>query len=250
LVRASLSLERKQRRRALRQRSFAGGLALLLGALTLWLALPRVMASAWLATRDPVVRQVDAGESVSEAELLGLIASRDLALSWVGDRETYDEQATALAELALREEPQSSAERIMLERAAGALRAGLARGPAAPRNWMQLGYLLVLLEGDPNRKAAEAFLASIRSGTFQPPDLLRARLFWSLAHWTFYDAEERRQIGDQVRLAWRVAPGELADLALHVPELFTPIASALEETPEAGEQFIAALAFATPPLGR
>jgi hypothetical protein len=43
-----------------------------------------------------------------------------------------------------------------------------------------------------------------------------------------------------------VAPGELADLALRVPEFFAPIASALEKVPGAQEQFVAALAFATP----
>jgi hypothetical protein len=104
----------------------------------------------------------------------------------------------------------------------------------------------VLLEGDPNRETAEALLVSIRTGAFQAPDFLRRRLFWSLVHWTFYDEEERRQVGDQIRLAWRVAPGELADLALHVSEFFPPVASALEEVPGAREQFIAAVAFATP----
>ena len=134
----------------------------------------------------------------------------------------------------------------MLEGAVGATRAGLAVAPADPKDWMQLGYLLVLLEGDPNRRAARALLVSIRTGAFQAPDFLRRRLFWSLAHWAFYDAEERRQINDQVRLVWRVAPGELADLALHVPEFFAPIASALEKVPGAREQFVAALAFASP----
>ena len=52
---------------------------------------------------------------------------------------------------------------------------------------MQLGYLLVLLDGEPNRAAAEALLFSIRTGPFQAPDFLRRRLFWSLAHWEFYD---------------------------------------------------------------
>jgi hypothetical protein len=228
-------------------RSMSAGLALLLGALILWLALPRALASAWLALRDPVIQQMDAGEHVSEAELLGLIASRELALSWVEDRETRDELATALAELALRREQQSAANRTMLERAVGATRAGLAVAPADPRDWMQLGYLLVLLEGATNRQAAEALLVSIRTGAFQAPDFLRRRLFWCLAHWSFYDQAERRRIGEQIRLLWDVAPGGLADLALDAPDFYAPIAAALESDPVAREQFVAALAFATPP---
>jgi len=220
--------------------------ALLLGALLLWLALPRVLAAALLAMREPVIQQMEAGEPVSKAELLGLIASRELALGWIEDREAHDERGTALARLAFEEEPQSAARRATLERGVRALRAGLALAPADPKDWLQLGYLLVLVEGDTNRKAAEALLVSIRTGAFQTPDFLGRRLFWSLAHWTFYDAEERRQVGDQIRLVWRVAPGELADLALHVPEFFAPVALALETVPAARDQFLAALAFATP----
>ena len=225
----------------------SAGLALLLGALILWLALPRALASAWLTLRDPVIQQMDAGEHVSEPELLGLIASRELALSWVEDRETRDELGTALAELAFRREQQNATDRAMLERAVAATRAGLAVAPADPRDWMQLGYLLVLLEGDTNRKAAEALLASIRTGPFEGPDFLHRRLFWCLAHWAFYDQEERRRVGDQIRLVWDAAPGELGDLALDAPDFYAPIAAALESDPGAWEQFVAALAFATPP---
>jgi hypothetical protein len=238
--------DRKRARSTLRQRVLVAGLALLLGSLILRLALPRVLASAVLTLRDPVIQRLDAGEPVSEAELLGLIASRELALSWVEDREAHRERGTALAELGFREKARSATERAMLERAAEALRAGLALAPAAPKEWMELGYLLVLLEGDPNRKAAQALLVSMRTGPFQAPDFLHRRLFWSLAHWKLYDEEEREEIGDQIRLAWRAAPGELADLALYVPEFYTPISSALDQVPPARAQFVAALAFATP----
>jgi hypothetical protein len=223
----------------------AAGLALGLGVLLLWLALPRLMAAAWLALRDPVIHKMNSEAPVAHAELFGLIASRELALSWALDRETQAELGTALAELAFREEPAAAARKAALERAVRALEAGLAAAPGSPKDWMQLGYLLLLLEGDPNRKAAEALLLSIRTGPFQTPELLQRRLFWSLAHWAFYDREERREIGDQIRLAWRVAPGELADLALQAPDFVDPIASALAEAPGARAQFVAALAIAT-----
>ena len=232
------------------RRRVVAGLIFLFGALILSLALPRVVASALLAMRDPVIQEMDAGEHLSKADLLGVIASRELALEWAVDRETHDERGTALAKLAFEEETQSAAQNATLGRAVSAVRAGLAIAPAAPKDWMQLAYLLVLLEGDPNRTAAAALLLSIRTGAFQAPGFLQRRLFWSLAHWPFYDETERELIDDQIRLAWQVAPGDLADLALQVPDFFTPIASALNEVPEAQEQFTAALAFATPPRNR
>jgi hypothetical protein len=233
-----------------RRRALVAGLIFLSGALILALAVPRVLASALLSMRDPVILQMDAGERIPKAGLLGVIASRELALEWAADRETHDERGTALARLAFEEETESAAQRATLGRAVSSLRAGLALAPAAPKDWMQLGYLLVLLEGDPNRKAAEALLLSIRTGAFQAPEFLGRRLFWSLAHWAFFDDQEREAIGRQIRLAWEVAPGELADLALHVPDFFAPIAAALEEAPGAQRQFTAALAFATPLSGR
>jgi hypothetical protein len=223
-------------RTRLGRHSLPAGLALLLGALILWLALPRVVGSALLAMRDPVVERADEGEQVSAAELLSLIASRELALSWVEDRETHGERATALAKLAFQRGPEGAAQGAALERAVDALRAGLALAPADPRGWMQLAYLLVLLEGDTSRKAAQALLVSMRTGAFQAPGFLNRRLFWSLAHWSFYDDGERRQVGDQIRLVWRTTPGELADLAREVPDFFAPIASALDH--DAREEFL------------
>jgi hypothetical protein len=228
-----------------RQRRWAGGLTLLLGVLILSLAVPRVLASALLAARDPVVERMLAGAHVPEPELLGLLASRELALRWVEDRETHNERGTALTSLAFAQ-AENAAGTAMLERAADAIRAGLAVAPADPRDWMQLGYLLVLLEGDLTPEAARAFLLSMRTGAWQDPDFLRRRLFWALAHLAFYDELERRWLDQQIRLAWRVIPGGLADLALGGPQFLAPIASALEEDAPTHRQFIAALAFATP----
>jgi hypothetical protein len=206
---------------------------------------PRVLASALLAARDPVVERMLADAHVPEPELLGLLASRELALRWVEDRETHNERGTALTSLAFAQ-AENAAGTAMLERAADAIRAGLAVAPADPRDWMQLGYLLVLLEGDLTPEAARAFLLSMRTGAWQDPDFLRRRLFWALAHLAFYDELERRWLDQQIRLAWRVIPGGLADLALGGPQFLAPIASALEEDAPAHRQFIAALAFATP----
>ena len=126
----------------------------------------------------------------------------------------------------------------LLKQAVDALRAGLALAPADPRGWTQLAYLLVLLEGDTSRKAAQALLVSIRTGGFLTPAFLNRRLFWSLAHWSFYDDAERRQIGDQIRLLWRITPGELTELAREIPDFAAPIASALDQ--DAREQFLSA----------
>src|SRR5262245_66569187 len=135
-------LGRKSGRSPLGRNRWMAGLAVLLGTLILWLALPRVVASALLAMRDPVIERTDEGEQVSDAELLSLIASRELALSWVEDRETQAERATAIAKLAFQRAPEGAAREASLRRAVDALRAGLALAPADPRGWTQLAYLL------------------------------------------------------------------------------------------------------------
>jgi hypothetical protein len=163
-------LGRKRQRSAARQHRLVAGLALVLGALILSLALPRLLASALMAMRDPVIQQIDAGAPVAQAELLGLAASRELALGWVEDREAYGERAMALAQLALQSAPEDGARRALLERAVAALRAGLAAAPADPRHWVQLAHLLVLLEGDLNRQAAAALLLDVLRRTGTPAD--------------------------------------------------------------------------------
>ena len=95
MAEARASRDRKRRRLALQQRLLPAGLALLLGGLVLWLAVPRLLASGLLALRDPVLQQMDAGERVPEAELLGLLGSRDLARSWVGLRGAQEGGGTA-----------------------------------------------------------------------------------------------------------------------------------------------------------
>ena len=171
-----------------------------------------------MAMRDPVIEQMDAGEPVAETELLGLVASRELALGWVEDREAHRELGTALAQLAL-QAPQDSEHRALLERAVDALRAGVAAAPADPRHWMQLGHLFVVLEGDLNRQAAAALLFSMRVGAFQAPDLIRRRLFWALAHWSFYTTRNGGRSPIRSGSALRARRG--CRLALYDPNSWT-----------------------------
>ena len=122
--RRRLGSDREPPRSAPHRRRWPAGLALLLGGLILGLAVPRVLASAWLALRDPVLEQMDGGEPVSDAELLGLIASRELALGWVEDRETHDQRGTALAELAFRGDLQGAAGTVSSAGSIGPCRVG------------------------------------------------------------------------------------------------------------------------------
>ena len=110
---------------------------------------------------------------------------------------------------------------------------------------MQLGYLLVLLDGEPNRPAAEACCSRSGPEPSQAPDFLRRRLFWSLAHWDLYDEEDRRQVDEQIRLAWRTAPGELADLTLDVLQFFARWPPPWKRF-RPRDRFVAALVFASP----
>jgi hypothetical protein len=202
-------------------------LAVLVGGTILALAVPRLGAAFWLGLRNYEAELINAGLPVSESELHGLIASRELALAWIEAREAHDDLAAALALLASMREPESAAERELLERAVQETRTGLALAPADPRGWLQLAYLTTMLDRR-SQQAVEALQFSILIGPYDSPEFLALRLDLALSHWALFDEAARRQLEEQVRLLWQEAPGEIALLALDEPDYFGPIASVLE----------------------
>ncbi len=178
------------------------------------LAVPRVMAAFWLWLRAPVMERVIYQEPVSKTDLYGLMASRELALRWLGSSEAYGDLAAALTLLASSEPPESETGRALLERAIAASEAGLARGPADPRSWTRLAYLRTLLEAEPDRQAAQALELSLRSGRYDQPDFMALRLDLILLHWPVMPDAARARVGDQLQLIWREAPDEVVRLAL------------------------------------
>lgn len=218
----------------------SAGLAVLVGALILALAAPRLGAAVWLRLRDREAELVHVGLPVPERDLHGLIASRELALGWVAARGPHADIAAALALLSASEEPESGAERELLGRAADEVRTGLALAPADSRGWLRLAFLTTVLDGR-NERAAKALQVSIQTGPYDTPEFLALRLDLALHHWSLFDEAGRRRIEEQIRLAWAEVPGELAELALDEPDYHAIIMSALEDRPEAQRRLTAVM---------
>jgi hypothetical protein len=222
-----------------RQARARAGFAVVLGTALMVLAGPRVVAAFWLWLRGPAMDLVTYQEPVLASDLYGLIASRELALRWLGSSPADGELAAALTVLAASKPPGSGQERELLERAIGATEAGLALGPADPRSWTRLAYLRTLLEAAPDRQAARALALSLKTGRYDRPDFLAQRLWLILLHWPVMPDAARALIGDQIRLIWQEAPDELVRLARE-PGLTDQIL-ALAAAPELASQLLDAM---------
>jgi hypothetical protein len=180
----------------------------------LLVAVPRALAAFWLWLRAPVMDLISYQEPVLAGDLYSLIASRELASGWVDAGATHDDMAAAYAVLASLKEPDSEAERALLQRALAETQASLARAPADPRGWARLAYLRTLLTAEPDRQAARALQLSLRTGAYERPDFLTLRLYLLLLHWPVMTDPERADAAGQMQLLWQEAPDDLVHLAL------------------------------------
>jgi hypothetical protein len=214
--------------------------AVALGALILALAVPRTLAAFWLWLRAPVMDLVIYQEPVSKTDLYGLIASRELALGWIDGSEANGDLAAALTVLASFERPEGEKERELLRRATAATEAGLARAPADPRGWTRLAYLRTLRAAAPDPRAAQALALSLATGRYDEADFLALRLHLMLLQGPLLPASARAEIGDQSRLLWQEAPGQLVELALE-PGFPDIILAALADAPAVRSQLLDAM---------
>jgi hypothetical protein len=233
------SLRRRPARPVFGRAQARAGFAVVLGTALMVLAVPRVVAAFWLWLRGPAMDLVTYQEPVLASDLYGLIASREIALRWLGSSAADSDLASALTVLAASEPPGSGKERELLERAIRATEAGLALGPADPRSWTRLAYLRTLLAAAPDPQAARALALSLETGRYDRPDFLAQRLWLILLHWPVMPAAARALAGDQIRLIWQGAPGELVRLARE-PGLTDQIL-ALAAAPEVASQLLDAM---------
>lgn len=176
-------------------RSVAAAFGVVLGALALYLAIPRLYGeTAVLVGRIAVIRaQQSAAADTGAARELALMLER--AADAGGSFQAYGlaGQAHLVAGAP--------------DRAAAAFRAALARNPAAPYDWARLTSAEYAL-GRP-AVAAQAWRMSTVTGFFEP-DLLERRLIqgWGLRSWL--DAPGQVALDEQMTLFWLWDPGRLA----------------------------------------
>jgi hypothetical protein len=201
-------------------------------------AVPRTVGVLVSARSEPLLRALQDQRPVDVEQLQTLAAALQGARVWVGDGRPRTDLGLAyllLAEKLPRNSPESAE---ALRRAIEALRDGLARAPANPYAWARLAYAEALAEGWSPRAVAALRLALITAP--YEPRLLWSRLRMAFLAWPEMGPEDREMIFQQIRLAWRANPRELARLAVDLNQV-NLVRAALLRTPEEGAAFEALL---------
>lgn len=183
-------------------------LAIVAGTALVALAAPRIMSAVIRLPADRTPGLIAAGQPVDGEALALLAATRRGAIGWTRDGRQWAE--LGLAQLKQAERDATDRESL-LERAAAALRRGLALSPVDGSAWMWLAETELLRAG-PSDKAARAIRMSIRVA---PHDraLQLDRLELALSTWQHFDDGGRADVAEQVRLVHRRNPGRLQVLA-------------------------------------
>lgn len=192
-------------------------LAVMLGALVLYLGLPRTIAAFALLPGNQTLRLIQNGETVKREKLEALVESRKLALAWVDSGRTWSDLALAQLLLAEPRNGGGKPRQELVDQALASLDLALRAAPANPHAWTRLAYADLLTRG-PSRSVSAALAMSILTARYEP-DLMFARLELSLGAWRYFPLQDRDLVLDQVRLAWRRSPERLVELAKRTGEI-------------------------------
>lgn len=177
-------------------------------------------------------------EAAAAAAALHRIDLLKRADQWFGDPDARISAALFEFRIANRQEQGGSRDPRQLAEAIADFSSGLARAPANPFGWIALGD--ARMEAGDRRGAAKALRASILFGAYELPlSVPRAEL--GLALWPQLDGDEREEVAQQIRLAWRFYPQELVAVAKRSGAAF-PAAIALAREPAQLSAFLRALA--------
>lgn len=190
----------------------------LVGALALYLGVPRLVAALTALPETPTLDAIRKGQSVEPAALRRLAASRRAASRWVDDGQLLTDQALAL----LLNDAGS-------DRAIALLEEGLARKPLNTHAWVRLALARLRRDGP-----GPAVLAALRQSIYTGPNaggLSFPRIAMLLRHRPL-GADMEAMLAQQIRLAWRADRKRLVALAMDsgTPLLFS---QALARDPEA-----------------
>jgi hypothetical protein len=190
-------------------KAFVAGLCLLFAGLTLWLAVPRAVASVILFRAESTLLEARLGRTLPPAKIDSLLAAQRSALSWSDAADTWIDNGYTLLYSTLQRP--KTAKQVTL--AAGrALERGLSRMPVNAEGWYWLAVVRHSTSGV-SEKSASALRMSVFTGPHIPIlAVVRLRLMMRL--WSLYDADERAAVYRHIRYSWSVAPDGVVDIAL------------------------------------
>lgn len=209
-----------------------GAVVFAVGALTLWLGVPRVVASLQKAPAHFTLLAAHWNQSLSSSDLAGAAAQLEKVRAWEDSADLNSELGFLLLLLAAQSETVERRNEIAAK-AAGALQRSLLLGAAQPQPWVRLAFARYYLGEDPARITAP-IEQSRKVGPYVG-DIAVTRLKILLINWDDLSPELKNFTYDQIRYIWPNASGqilEIAQLTRH-PEV---IRHALRQVPDAVER--------------
>ncbi len=186
------------------------GLAGIMAASLLWLALPRTLAGLAGLEGDTVVSNLRLTEGQAAVDALAAGAdSLEKRAFWHEAGLTEIDHGLLLFQQS-RQASSSAQQRHLLEAATLQMERGLARAPGNPSAWAQLAHIRAL-RGD-RAGAVAALRLSMLTGTVTP-SIMPSRLALGLYLLDGLDAETRHLLAGQVRLTWGISPDRFAELS-------------------------------------
>lgn len=188
---------------------FVAGICLLFAGLTLWLAVPRAVASVILFRAEGTLLEARLGRTLPPAKIDSLLAAQRSALWWSDAADTWIDNGYTLLYSTLQRP--KTAKQVTL--AAGrSLERGLSQMPVNAEGWYWLAVVRHSTSGV-SEKSASALRMSMFTGPHIPLlAVVRLRLMMRL--WSLYDADERAAVYRHIRYSWSVAPDGVVDIAL------------------------------------
>ncbi len=187
-------------------------LALVVGAVLLVAGIPRTIAAFTLLPGDPVLREIQNLFPVERDSLNVLIASQGRGLFFGETGRKWTDLGLAQLLLAREQGVQDGIGKETVSQAVASLKTGLALAPANPFAWTRLAYAQTLMTG-PSPSVASALRMAMLTARYEPR-LLFIRLELSLRSWSYFRAEDRELVYQQVRFAWSKKPKRLVEMAV------------------------------------
>ena len=200
--------------------------------LTLWLSVPRLVASLLKAPAHFTVLAAHRNQTLTEGELARAIASLEKVRDWEMSADLNSELGFLLLLQAARSEPEERRQEVAA-RAADFLEQSLLLSASRPHPWVRLAFAR-WFHGDEALRVTEPLEQSIEIGPYVGAIAI-PRLKLLLLIWEHLSPKLKLYTLNQIRYIWPNAGGELLELAKRTSQLWV-IRRALRPVPGALQQ--------------
>lgn len=208
-------------------------LCLVLGLMLVWLAVPRTIAAALRAPHDATVRALGDYRPPGLAAILEAVEAHRAALTWRDSAVARSQLATLILALERTAGATSREGEALAGRAARNWRRSLAMAPGQRYGWTSL--IQAQAVANDGADFHRPFAMALATGRVDPV-LVPARIEVALALWPTLDDATRTAMRDQIALAARHIPADLATIARRRFAL-KQVRDALAEQPALRQRF-------------